>query len=213
MAEKPVKPTSKQPEQGRRLKDPDIKYQEIRKKRSGELVKVIAILSKSKSAEYTRLGRNLKRLEALSKQTAKLKEEVKKDSRLNIAALFDAEDSVVVRVVKTVSFMLQLSKKPAPVKSVNYKNVLNDLQKELTPKLNKRLQELIELHTTLQERAPSLKYIDMQSGEDSAEARVDEAVDNNLINRLNQKFENLADNYEDWGQEYDSELESLKDQL
>lgn len=211
MAEKSVKP--KQPEQGRRLKDPDIKYQEIRKKRSGELVKVIAILSKSKSAEFTRLGRNLKRLEFLSKQTAKLKEELKKDSRLNIAALFDAEDSVVVRVVKTVSFMLQLSKKPAPVSTVSYKGVLEDLQKELTPKLNKRLQELIKIHTTVQERAPNLKYIDMKTAEDSAEARVDEAVDNNLINKLNQKFENLADNYEEWGQEYDSELESLKDQL
>ncbi len=96
---------------------PDIEYQDSEKQ-------VIAVLKSYKSQSYTKLAQKVERISQLESELKVLKEEVKQETRENVADLFDAEDAAKTRIVQTMSFILQLSKDPKATETPKYKDIL-----------------------------------------------------------------------------------------
>lgn len=118
--------------------------------------KVIANLSQHDSAAYTRLASKIEEMQQLEEDIKKIKDDIKQATRDDIQALFNAEDKVMTRVVETTSFILQLSKDPKPTETVKYREVLDELTKNLTPELIEQLENLKKKFTTETQRNPSL---------------------------------------------------------
>jgi len=184
------------------LKDPNVSYSSEEKK--GEITKVIANLSSYQSGRYTKLGRNLNRIKWLSEKIDQLKEEVKGEAREAIADLFHAEDACRTRVVETVGFTFNLTKDPAPQKSVQYAKVLEELEGHLTPELVAVLEGLKNKFSTTIQKAPSLKASDKRM--ESVE--LNEGIFDN-IRAWARKF---YDKITSWGKRYDAKLDQLRAQ-
>lgn len=182
------------------ISDPQVKYSSEEKK--GEITKVIANLSSYQSGRYTKLGRNLNRIKWLSDKIDQLKEEVKGETREAVADLFHAEDSCRTRVVETVGFTFNLTKDPAPQKSIQYAKVLEALEGHLTPELVKVLEGLKEQFSTVIQKSPSLKATDKRM----------ESVDLNegIWDNIRSWSRKFYDKVLAWGQRYDAKLAKLE---
>jgi hypothetical protein len=194
-----------QPEYSGPREDPQISYSAETK--GGEITKVVANLRSYESGRYTKLGRNLKRIERLESRIKSLKEQTKQESRELVADLFHAEDAARTRVVETVSFIFHMTKDPSPVSSVKYAKVLEELEKKLTPELLEVMQTLVTKHTGAPvQKAPSLKATDKA---DQTEESIMEA---GLGEKLKGLFAKVRSWVDSWGANYDMRLNALKAQ-
>jgi len=185
-----------------KVQHPDITYSA--EQTGGEINKITAFLKSYESGRYTKLGRNLKRIELLDKRVKQLKEDTKQESRELIADLFHAEDAASTRVVDTVSFIFHMSKDPKPTETVKYAKVLEELQNHLTPELQDVLETLIEKHKSAPvQKAASLKATDKV-------AQTEESINEGLGDKLKGFFAKLAAWVDKWGARYDSQLDALK---
>lgn len=166
---------------------PDIEYQDSEKQ-------VIAVLKSYKSQSYTKLAQKVERISQLESELKVLKEEVKQETRENVADLFDAEDAAKTRIVQTMSFILQLSKDPKATETPKYKDILEALSEQLTPELILVLEQLKKTMITVTQKAPSLKI-----------NQLDEGMFTNLFTRVKQFVFN-------WGNKYDQKLAALQQQ-
>lgn len=183
-----------------RMEHPDVSYSQEEKK--GVVTKVIANLTSYQSGRYTKLGRNLKRIEWLSDKISQLKEQTKQESRELVADLFNAEDAVATRVVDTVSFTFQLTKDPKPTETVKYAKVLEELQEHLTPELLKVMETLVEKHSSVTQKSPALSTTDKRATES--------VVTEGPMDKLKGFFAHLLSKVQGWGKRYDSQLAALK---
>lgn len=158
-------------------RNPELEYEDL-----GD--KVIARLASYNSQSYTKLAQKVQRIEQLEAEVKQLKEEVKQSSREDVSDLFAAEDAVKTRVVETLSFILTLSKDPAPTVTPKYKDILEALSAQLTPELIIVLENLKKQMVTVTQKAPSLKI-----------RPVDEGI-GNLFARFKQKVFGWASNYD-----------------
>lgn len=175
-------------------RDPDIEYQEKTKE-------VIAKLVSHTSGKYTKIAKTLQKIELLTDELSRLKEEIKQATREDVAVLFDAEDSVKTRVVETLRFTLVLSKDPAPSETVQYAKVLKELENDLTPELYDKLQTIKKQYTTIVTKAPSLRYKDRT---------VTEGVGDTVASWARAIGKKLKDFIDVWGKQYDKKLDNLK---
>lgn len=166
---------------------PDVEYQDSEKQ-------VIAVLKSYKSQSYTKLAQKVERISQLESELKVLKEEVKQETRENVADLFDAEDATKTRIVQTMSFILQLSKDPKATETPKYKDILETLSEQLTPELITVLEQLKKTMVTVTQKAPSLKI-----------NQLDEGMFTNLFARVKQFVFN-------WGNRYDQKLAALQQQ-
>ena len=165
--------------------------------------KVIARLKDVDSARYTRLGRNLKRMEWLAKRMDHLKEQTKQESRELVADLFHAEDANKTRLVETMGFIFQLTKDPERATTIKYAKVLEELQSSLTPELLKVMEALVAKHSTLQKAKPAgLSAIDKRG--------VQEESIKDWGSNIKNFLGNLLSTLTAWGKTYDEKLDSLK---
>ena len=164
---------------------PDTEYEET----SNE---VIARLKSYNSQVYTKLAQKVERMKQLESEISILKEEVKAETRENIADLFDAEDATKTRVVETVSLILTLSKDPKATESPKYKEILNELEKHLTPELIVVLENLKKTMVTVTQKSPSLRINTMKESFGG------------------QMFARLKDIVMNWANRYDQKLDALK---
>lgn len=191
---------------GPRDGDSDVTYSA--KETKGQITQVIANLSSHESAKYTKLGRNLKRIEWLSEKVSQLKEQVKQETREKIADLFHAEDACRTRVIETVSFTLKMTKDPEASTSIKYAKVLEELQEHLTPELLAIMEGLKNKYSTVVEKEPAL--IKMQDKKATTEESFDAMLDEGILDTLRQFFHKYLQKVLDWGRKYDAKLEQLK---
>jgi uncharacterized protein (UPF0335 family) len=175
-------------------RDPNIEYEP----RGSE---VVAKLKSYNSQVYTKLAAKIENIEKLEAEVKKLKEEVKQETRENIADLFDATDAVHTRVVETVSVIFRLSKDPEATKAPKYKDILEELSTKMTPELITILNGLKERMVTVTQKAPSLKVTRRDDSEP-----ISESVLTNLFAQIKQAVFG-------WAQGYDQRLNSIKQQL
>jgi len=168
-------------------RNPAITYQE----NPGE---VVAQLKSYNSQTYTKLAQKIERIEQLESEVKALKDEVKQETRENIADLFEAEDAVNTRVVETISFIFTLSKDPKATEAPKYKEILTALEAQLTPELILVLEELKKKMVTVTQKQPSLKIRPVAEG---------------LAGSLFAKLKAVVFG---WAQRYDQKLAQLKAQ-
>lgn len=166
-------------------RDPNLVYEE-------EKDKVIVYLFSHKSASYTKLGRKLQRIDELKKELAELSDQVKAETKEDIADLFDATDAACTRVVDTVSFIFTLSKDPKATETYEYKKILDELSNHLTPELLLVLSTIKEAYRSESQRAPSL----------SKKEKISESHED-VIPKLN-------DLVQRWAKRYDKQLDELE---
>ena len=133
---------------------PEVEYEIAHKRKTveSEIDKINVILSGHKSGSVTRLARTFNRIKFISKQQAKLKDQMTKELKGVSDAFFDEEDKIYTRVIKTVQFILTLSKETthaaSTMSNVNFEAVLADLSVAM-PELEDTLAELMEKHTEI----------------------------------------------------------------
>lgn len=166
-------------------RNPELEYQDV----SNE--KVIAKLKSYDSQSYTKLAQKIERITALEKEIKELKAEVKSSSKERINDLFEAEDAAKTRVVETISFVFTLSKDPKETVTPKYKEILQEIETQLTPELITVLETLKKTMVTITQKSPSLKIEPVTEGIGSIFSAVKDAV--------------LS-----WTKNYDRKLEKLK---
>lgn len=155
--------------------------------------KAVINLRSHPSMVYTKLAQKVSRISELEKEVKALKEQVKDETKQHVANLFTAEDEVRTRVVKTISFILTLSKTPNPTTTVQYSKVLEELEQYLTPELIIILNDLKEKFSSVSQREPSLKITPNES--------ISEGFSN--------YFAKLLQFVRSWGARYDKKLMTL----
>jgi hypothetical protein len=160
--------------------------------------KVTAKLTSYNSQSYTKLAQKVLRIKELSAEVKTLEEEVKQETREDIADLFGAADIVYTRVVETVSFVMTLSKNPEPTKSVKYAEVLKELEEHLTPDLISKLELIKKKFSSISNRSPSLSIA------------AKESVMEGMWAKFRDFFHRLLESIMAWGQSYDESLNRLQ---
>jgi hypothetical protein len=155
--------------------------------------KVTATLTGGDSASFTALGKKVERMNELSEEIKALQSEIKDEAKSKVADLFDASDAVMTRVVVTKSFILTLSKDPEETVTPKYKEILGELEKQLTPDLIKVLEALKKKLVTKSQRSPSL----------SVSSKVSESVLREGI------FSDFSAKVMNWLKGYDKKLRRL----
>jgi len=182
------------------IDNPHISYSSESK--GGKITKVIANLESYESGKYTKLGRNLKRIERLEAGIKKLKEETKAQTKEMIADLFHAEDAAHTRVVDTVSFIFHLTKNPEPTTTHQYSKILEALEQHLTPELVVMLEKLKAEFSNTVTKSPSLKATDKRVGES--------IVAEGVWDDIKKKVRGFMDKFTAWIKGYDAKLDKLK---
>ena len=184
--------------------DSNISY-DISKNNKGDIDKIIATLSRSKSAEFTKLAKKIKEAKELSDRVKKLEDEIKGEAREAISGLFKAEDEIYTRVVETASFSLKLSKIPEPTVTVKYASVIKELRSHLSSDLITVLDNLEYKFKTITQKSASLSFSPKKEN-------------------INEENDNLFDNLKDYSDRYldavnsvlinfDSKLNELESQI
>ena len=168
----------------------------------GKITKVVATLRSYDSGRYTKLGRNLLRIEQAEKDIKVLKEETKAEARELVADLFNAEDAAMTRVVDTVSFLFEMTKDPKPTETYKYAKILEELETHMTPELLTVLETLKEKHKSVTAKAPALKAKDKEAATES--------LNEGMFDKLKGFFSKLYQEIKAWGVKYDSQLDALK---
>lgn len=144
----------------KRLDHPEVTFEDPTPK------KVIAHLRAYKSGTYTKLAQNLEKIETLTQELKDLKDETKTIARDDVAALFSAEDAAKTRVVKTMSYIFEMTKDPAPTTTYKYAAALEEFQDHLTPELVTVLKAILEKHKTVTQKEPALKLTSTSKAKD-----------------------------------------------
>lgn len=163
---------------------PDVQYEE-------KADKVVAKLKSYDSQTYTKLAQKVERITQLTAEIQDLKKQVKQETKERVAGIFEAEDVAKTRVIETVSFMFTLSKDPAPTVTPKYKDILLELEKELTPELIAVLENLKKTMVTVSEKEPSLRIKAIEG--------LDAPIDQKILSAISA-----------WGKKYDQKLDELK---
>lgn len=151
---------------------PEVKYEIAHKRKTveSEIDKINVILNGHKSGSVTKLARTFNRIKFIAKQQTKLKNQMTEELKSVSDAFFDEEDKIYTRVIKTVQFILTLSKETThaatTMSNINFEAVLADLSVAM-PELEDTLAELMEKHTeileiaekTTQQRLTSVKPV------------------------------------------------------
>lgn len=136
--------------------DENISYETSKK--GNDIDKIIATLSRSKSAEFTKLAKKIQEAKELSDKVKKLEAEIKGEAKEAIASLFNVEDEVYTRVVETAKFSLKLSKIPEPTVTVKYASVIKELRNHLSSDLINILDNLEYKFRSVTQKSPTLSF-------------------------------------------------------
>lgn len=176
-----------------------------------KITKIIATLKSYDSQRYTKLGRNLLRIQQLEDEIKGLKAEIKGMDKELVADLFDASDAVYTREVDTVGFLFKLTKDPAP--SVTYKReaVLEALQEHFTPELQRMYEELMEKFKTTTQKSPGLSATDKAPA--LAQAAESVEINEGIIDTLKAYISKFKALVHKWAASYDKRFAALKAQV
>ena len=182
-------------------RNPELTYTE--KQVKGQVDRVIVELNSKHSEKFTKLGSRYKtikeQLEELDGRMKTLNAEIKDQ----FADYFDAEDEVLTRVIDTVSLTLTLTKKSVSTKTeTDYKAVVEGLL-DLVPELSDKINDLINVHTSVSERVTQSKL---------NEPKLKEGVSDFWL-KVKAFLKSFVSKITSWGRSYDVKLKKLQVQI
>lgn len=178
------------------------KYNETRVK--GALTKVTLALEGSDSGAMTRLA---KRYERLDKSAKLLKE---KRDQLNAAVkdvgdrVFDAEDTVITRIIETVSYTVMLTaaekaENKEPTKKTDYESAFSELCR-LVPELTSKIDEIRAKYTELIPAKDTPTALKVKPKE----------VKEGIVDSAKALYFRFLNTIKEWASSYDDKLAAVK---
>jgi len=170
----------------------------------GKIDRVIAEFTGNQSGAITRLAGRYQRLNDAIEIMGKKRNELNTQIKGLAEELFNDEDTVLTRVLETVSFTLTISKRaPAPDKvKIDYDKIIEALSKLVPIELQPQIEAITEAYTTIiaqPEKSPAL----------TVKPKVAESIGDwgakilKIINALSTKIKA-------WAVAYDKKLNALK---
>jgi hypothetical protein len=169
-----------------------------------KITKIVATLKSYDSQRYTKLGRNLLRIQELENEIKSLKDEIKGEDKELIADLFDAEDRIYTREVDTVGFLFKLTKDPKSTETYKYKEILDELQARFTPELVAIYEQLKAKFKTVTQKSPGLSATDKAVPQESVD------LNEGLWDKIKVYLSKFKDLVFKWASSYDKRLNALK---
>lgn len=176
----------------------DLKYTE--KQAKGVLERVTTALSGTESATLTKAAKRYVRLENSLKAMKEKRDELNEHLKNSVEGVFDAEDSILTRVVETAQFTLTLAKeiKKDPTKATDYEAVLKAVMTLVDENLQGQINKLIEAYTQeIPAKTPPKKL----------------TVSEGIVDKLRAWGKALAARFQSWGLSYDKKLNALKSKV
>jgi hypothetical protein len=186
----------------------DLEYKN--KMAKGAIDRVIVELEGAESGIFTKLAHRYFRLDKALKAMEVAHKELNAQIKEKTEAFFDAEDIVLTRVIKTVSFTMTLSKfvkGTEKKKTVDYEKICAELIKLIPAELEARVKEITDLYTTEKlenDKSPALRVKDDRPG-----------VNENLQEGLKEwimRAKAYVKSFTAWAKRYDVKLENLAKQ-
>lgn len=174
--------------------NPDVDYEMVgstkSKTLSGDFSKIIANLSGSTSAKFTKIANKFKELDDLAKETAKLRNQANEEAKVAMEELFEPEHAVLTRIAQTKSVLFQMAKdvesKEVEVESFDLRSFLREAQDLLGKDLYVALRDIYKAHKKIEtivsagrKGALSIKQLDQKKSvkEDVGMEQVDKISD------------------------------------
>ncbi|MCX8008177.1 MAG: hypothetical protein N3A54_00570 [Patescibacteria group bacterium] len=118
---------------------------------------VIATATGKESEYFTKLGKKVLEVQAAQKKLDEIMSELQDTIREDMRKIFsDAADETKTRIVETLSVIIMLSKTPEPRKTVQWKEVVEELMTLLNG-LENQIEEIIKKHTKYSEVKPFIR--------------------------------------------------------
>ncbi len=195
----------------------DIEY--IEKIAKNEVDRVIAVLEKSESGQFTKIARRFWRLGQLIKAATAKRAALDEDLREKCEGLFAAEDIVLTRVVATAKFVVTLAKKvpkdpsEMPEVVIDYKGIVAELEKLIPAELSERVEEIKAQYTAVKKQ-PAKKPAMQVKPKDPASEQVDEGAVADMTAKALAVFKKVADSilkaFTKWAVKFDDRLAALR---
>ena len=181
----------------------DLTYTEKRVK--GELDRVIVTLEGKNSEQFTKMGKNYKRIKTQIERLEKMQANLNTEAKKAVGDLFEASENVLTRVVDTVSISLTLSKLPE-VKdkvTVDHEAIIRELI-SLQPELIDKINELTEKFTKVSPGTPK---------PESLRIDIKESVVGDAWGRIKSIAKTFLYKIKSWGDTYDTKLKKIKNKM
>ena len=167
------------------------------------LDRVTVTLAGSEAGNMTKLARRFARLDASLKALKEQHDTLNARLKDDIQEMFNAEDTVLTRVVETAQFTLTMAKeipKTEGSKEVDYASIIAALSALVSDELQPRIDGIIEKYTKIIPPKAPVKRLSVSKD------LVKEGVLGNLTNMIKSFVKSIMS----WATRYDAKLESLK---
>ena len=173
------------------------------KEAKGSIDKVIVELSGTQSASATKLAKKFQDVKEAADKLKALESDLNADAKDLVANLFDAEDVVYTRIIKTCSLTIQVSKEyTRETTKVDTDGIIADLL-VLVPELADKVLAIVDARTKITQSkvASALKI--------TAESTLSEGV----IESIKKLFTDLLSKFKLWAKTFDTRLDAIEKQL
>jgi hypothetical protein len=185
------------------------------KKAKNAIVKVIAELKGHDASVMSQLARRFDRLKVAIEKMAEMRDGLNKDIKGRVADLFDAEDTVLTRVVDTASFTMTLSAQATEGKTkvvVDWESIAKELVKLVPDELQSKIDEIQEAYTKaniMDIPAPGLR-VDNKAAKAAAKAV---SIEEGVIDTLKKLTSVFLKKISNWAWKFDKTLRKLEAEL
>lgn len=170
----------------------------------GKLDKITLKLEGNESGKFTKIAKRYKEIDTAVKALEVERNEINEDIKEKFSDYFDeATDTVVTRIIETVSLTMQLSKRTAPEMGkdkVDYEKALLILG-DMLPELKEKIDEVKKLCTTAGTMSvPKSPALSVKINEDLSDK----------IFTFMRRVMAVLNKFKIWGKSFDRKLEKLK---
>lgn len=170
----------------------------------GKLDKITLKLEGNESGKFTKIAKRYKEIDTAVKALEVERNEINEDIKEKFSDYFDeATDTVVTRIIETVSLTMQLSKRTAPEMGkdkVDYEKALLILG-DMLPELKEKIDEVKKLCTTAGTmsvpKSPALSV------------KINEGLSDKIFTFMRRVMA-VLNKFKTWGKSFDRKLEKLK---
>lgn len=170
----------------------------------GKLDKITLKLEGNESGKFTKIAKRYKEIDTAVKALEVERNEINEDIKEKFSDYFDeATDTVVTRIIETVSLTMQLSKRTAPEMGkdkVDYEKALLILG-DMLPELKEKIDEVKKLCTTAGTmsvpKSPALSV------------KINEGLSDKIFTFMRRVMA-VLNKFKIWGKSFDRKLEKLK---
>jgi len=169
-----------------------------------QIDKVIVELAGTQSAIATKLAKKFKVIKEAAAKLKSQEEELNVEAKDLVSNLFDAEDVVYTRIVKTCSLTIQVSKEyQRETTKVDTDGIMADILK-LAPELEDKIKEIVKARTKI-----------TKSNVMSALTIKSESItlDEGVLDSIKKFFVDLLSKFQLWAKSFDTKLDTIEKQL